>query len=33
MKDWAVAFVAAILIVGLTIYCIKIIFELYWGLL
>lgn len=33
MKDWAVAFVAAVFVIALTIFSIKAILELYVGIL
>jgi len=31
MKDWAVAFIAAALLVGLVVWCIKIFVEVVYG--
>jgi hypothetical protein len=31
MKDWAVSFIAAVLIVGLIVWCIKIFIEVIYG--
>jgi hypothetical protein len=31
MKDWAVSFVAAVLIVGMVIWCAKIFIEVIYG--
>ena len=31
MKDWAVAFIAAALLVGLTVWVIKIMVEVFYG--
>jgi hypothetical protein len=32
MKDWAVALIAAALLVGLVVWCIKIFIEMVWTL-
>ena len=32
MKDWAVAFIAAALLVGLVVWCVHIIVRLVWTL-
>jgi hypothetical protein len=31
MKDWAVSFIAAVLLVGLIIWCVKIFIEVMYG--
>jgi hypothetical protein len=32
MKDWAVAFIAAALLVGLVVWCVRIIVRFVWSL-
>ena len=32
MKDWSVAFIAAVLVIALSIFSVKAILELYWGM-
>jgi hypothetical protein len=31
MKDWAVSFIAAVLIVGMIVWCVKIFIEVIYG--
>jgi hypothetical protein len=31
MKDWAVSFIAAVLLVGMIVWCIKIFIEVIYG--
>jgi hypothetical protein len=31
MKDWAVSFIAAALVVGLTVWCVRVFIEVIYG--
>jgi hypothetical protein len=31
MKDWAVAFIAAVLFVGMVVWCAKVFIEVFYG--
>jgi len=31
MKDWAVSFIAAVLLVGLIIWCVRVFIEVFYG--
>jgi hypothetical protein len=31
MKDWAVSFIAAVLLVGLVVWCVKVLVEVLYG--
>jgi hypothetical protein len=31
MKDWAVSFIAAALVVGLTVWCVRVFIEVMYG--
>lgn len=31
MKDWVVAFLAAALLVALVLWCVRVLFYLFWG--
>jgi hypothetical protein len=31
MKDWAVSFIAAVLVIGLTVWCVRVFIEVMYG--